>query len=232
VSNTAFIGADCQFSTAGVNKSRITSVSDGTILLRTSLGLEGGNDFYRLQFGSTSSSFPAIKRNGTGLDITDAADTGFTDLRARNITAFGSISATGTVFGNGLYFSGLSNTGLYANINSVFIQSGTGLVRFFNGSIRVSQTAGIGFSGNVNGGAANNASINWMSPGVLSIGAGDGAGRTDGSLALTNLSAFSVNLSGDIEVTDPTKGVILKSPNGTRFRITVTNSGALSTTQV
>ena len=301
-----------------VGTAAITSPAAGVL----TLGNSATTDFARLQFGGVTASFPAIRRNGTGIDIRDAADTGFTDLRAANITStgilsssgisllssgnttlnlyntytddsnyergfvrwntntlqvgtdaagtgsnrnisfvaggntrmtitsaglvgigtttptekltvVGNISATGgTVYGNGFYFSGLSNTGLYANINSVFIQGGTGTVRFFNGSIRVSQTAGIGFSGNVTGGAANNASINWMSPGVLSIGAGDGAGRTDGSLALTNLSAFSVNLSGDIEVTDPTKGVILKSPNGTRFRITVTNSGALSTTQV
>ena len=37
-------------------------------------------------------------------------------------------------------------------------------------------------------------------------------------------------ISDDIEVTDFTKGIILRSPNNSRWRITVTNSGTLSAT--
>lgn len=36
----------------------------------------------------------------------------------------------------------------------------------------------------------------------------------------------------DVEITDATKGVILKSANGTRYRITVDNDGSLITTEV
>lgn len=35
---------------------------------------------------------------------------------------------------------------------------------------------------------------------------------------------------GDAEITDTTKGVILKSPDGTRYRITVANGGTLTIT--
>lgn len=42
----------------------------------------------------------------------------------------------------------------------------------------------------------------------------------------------TVTASGDVEVTDPTKGVIIRSPNGTRYRITVSDLGALATTAV
>lgn len=38
--------------------------------------------------------------------------------------------------------------------------------------------------------------------------------------------------STDIEITDATKGVILKSPNGTRYRLTVADDGSLTTTAV
>lgn len=38
--------------------------------------------------------------------------------------------------------------------------------------------------------------------------------------------------SVDIEITDATKGLILKSPNGTRYRLTVNNAGTLTTTVV
>ena len=36
----------------------------------------------------------------------------------------------------------------------------------------------------------------------------------------------------DIEITDPRKGLILRSPNGTRYRVTVQDNGALTTTKV
>lgn len=36
----------------------------------------------------------------------------------------------------------------------------------------------------------------------------------------------------DIEITDPTKGIILKSPNGTRYRITIDNTGEFVKTQL
>lgn len=35
---------------------------------------------------------------------------------------------------------------------------------------------------------------------------------------------------GDMEVTDATKGIVLKSPNGTRYRITVADNGTLTAT--
>jgi hypothetical protein len=40
----------------------------------------------------------------------------------------------------------------------------------------------------------------------------------------------SASISSDVEITDFTKGVVLRSANGTRFRITITDSGALSST--
>jgi hypothetical protein len=50
--------------------------------------------------------------------------------------------------------------------------------------------------------------------------------------ALNGISTSNLTASGDIEGTDATKGVILKSPNGTRYRITVENDGTLTTTEV
>lgn len=38
--------------------------------------------------------------------------------------------------------------------------------------------------------------------------------------------------TNDIEITDTTKGVILKSANGTRWRIGITNDGALTATSL
>jgi hypothetical protein len=58
-----------------------------------------GNDFNRLQLGGTTSAFPAIKRNGTGIDIKLADDSAFAPIKGKlttdtNYTA-GVPSATG-----------------------------------------------------------------------------------------------------------------------------------------
>ncbi len=56
----------------------------------------------------------------------------------------------------------------------------------------------------------------------------------DGSASFGN-GTFNISTAGittvsnDVEVTDTTKGFILKSPNGTRFRISVDNGGNLGT---
>jgi len=63
-----------------------------------------------------------------------------------------------------------------------------------------------------------------------------GVGTTTPNERLTvsgNISATgTITNNNDIEVTDLTKGVILKSPNGTRFRVTVGDDGALTTTAI
>ena len=45
--------------------------------------------------------------------------------------------------------------------------------------------------------------------------------------AVTDVTTLTA--SSDIEVTDKTKGIILASPNGSRFRLEVANDGTLST---
>ena len=51
--------------------------------------------------------------------------------------------------------------------------------------------------------------------------------------ATTTTAADQVMAGGrDVEITDATKGVILRSPDGTRYRITVANGGALSAVAV
>lgn len=48
-----------------------------------------------------------------------------------------------------------------------------------------------------------------------------------------NISATgTVYTNGDIEITDSTKGIILRSPNGIRWRITITDSGTLTPVQI
>lgn len=57
----------------------------------------------------------------------------------------------------------------------------------------------------------------------------DGGGGAGTLQAVTDLGNTTTN---DIEITDTTKGVILKSPDGTRWRITITNNGELVATSL
>lgn len=61
--------------------------------------------------------------------------------------------------------------------------------------------------------------------GVTADPADDAA--TDVSLGRGGAALLTTD--GDLEVTDPTKGVILRSPNGTRYRLTVADDGTLGT---
>ena len=59
-------------------------------------------------------------------------------------------------------------------------------------------------------------------------------GRAEGSTAVTSSIKpnGSASFSGDITCTDNSKGLILKSPNGTSFRLSVANDGTLSATSI
>lgn len=62
----------------------------------------------------------------------------------------------------------------------------------------------------------------------LSVAAGTALLNQDGSAAFAS-SVIIISASGDIEITTTTKGLILWSPNGTRFRIQVDDGGNLGT---
>jgi hypothetical protein len=83
-------------STSGVNRfgnlilaSRILSTTDGgsqAAIELTSTGVRILN-ILNLQFGGNTSSFPAIRRNGTGIDFVPADGLGFCDIKAGVINA-------------------------------------------------------------------------------------------------------------------------------------------------
>lgn len=98
------------------SSSKINAPSNGVITISNN----NTTDFFRLQFGGITASFPAIKRNGTGLDIVNAADTvgGFTDLRAANITATSGLIAGGNALSTSGSFSlALSHLGRVIRYN-------------------------------------------------------------------------------------------------------------------
>jgi len=82
------------------SRSKLYSPADGQILLRNNTG----TDFGMLQFGGTTSSFPALKRSSTKLQIRLGDDSGFGAVEGSNIrsgtgTPEGVVSApVGTLF--------------------------------------------------------------------------------------------------------------------------------------
>lgn len=60
------------------SRSNITSPGDGVLLFRNN----AETDFSRLQFGGTTSSFPALKRNSTALEVRLADDSAYGALKS------------------------------------------------------------------------------------------------------------------------------------------------------
>jgi hypothetical protein len=263
--------------------SRISSSENGIVALTNN----SGNDFSRLQFGGITPSYPSIKRNGNGIDIRDASDIQFADLRAANISGntgyFNTIYALstadnpangiaslytsgGVVIGGGLYSAGdiysessvgaqnLNTEGLtitdysptIPEFNCVSFVNKTRVYSPANGVIQFTNNARNGFDRLQLGGPISGSS---SFPSIKRNGSGIDI-RNAVDTQFTPLAASNITANGsiyatsgiyatgtivtndDIEVSDFAKGVILKSEDGSRFRITVNNSGALTTTQL
>ena len=59
---------------------------------------------------------------------------------------------------------------------------------------------------------------------------GDGIGIS--SAKQLKIDTDGIEVTGDAEITNSSDGLILKSPNGTRYRITIDNSGNLVRTAI
>jgi hypothetical protein len=72
------------------NRCRLTSPADSQLLLRNN----ASTDFGRLQFGGTTSSFPALKRDSTAIHIRLADDSAFAPLSCGALTLNGNLDAS------------------------------------------------------------------------------------------------------------------------------------------
>ena len=114
----------------------LNSLVDGNLLIRNS----AGSGFSLLQLGGTSSSFPAIKRNGTGIDFRLADDSAYCGIYAANIYSSNLISAT-TMSGPNACFASyrdnafttiwatIDNTTAKANFKTAWNQTGLPTIR-------------------------------------------------------------------------------------------------------
>ncbi len=122
-------GASNAFILSG--RSAITSASDGVLKLSNN----AGSDFTRLQFGGTTSSFPALTRSGTLLQVKLADDSTFTDIEARNIFSAGDNAGLASTVG-------LSNVTDTTLTNAYVVKGGqaattanTGWIKIYVGTV-------------------------------------------------------------------------------------------------
>lgn len=87
---TAVIAGNAS-SVGSLSRGYVTFPSDGVFTLSNN----AGTDFGRLQFGGTTSAFPALKRNGVGFDVVRADDTAGSFIRVTGV-AVASLPAAAT----------------------------------------------------------------------------------------------------------------------------------------
>jgi hypothetical protein len=188
-------------------------------------GANAADVAFRMTYGGTTTAYPAIKRSGTSLEIKLADDSAYTNLNVGSLSASGTtsnFSANGTVANFTDTASNRSWRFTGGNLlpvsNNVSVFGGT------SNRIATAYFTNLDISGDSAYGAATTFTYNAAAVTAHRNALGLGAAQTPtfGGLSST----------GDIEITDSTKGIILRAPNGTRWRTTVTNSGALSTVSI
>jgi hypothetical protein len=87
----------------------MSSPADSVMLLQN----QAQTDFNRLQFGGTSASFPALKRNGTSLVVKLADDSASAPLIASQLTGTNGIATYSVTATNAIAATGITNTSLF-----------------------------------------------------------------------------------------------------------------------
>lgn len=121
-------------------RTQISSPADGNLLLTNT----AGTGFGLIQLAGTTSSFPAIKRNGTGLQFRNAADTGFCNISAAAGTFSAAVSTATTFNLNGassgtIVITSQINAGSY-NFNMPITAGNAGQVLTSQGGVGTAMT--------------------------------------------------------------------------------------------
>lgn len=136
------------------SSTRMSSPSDGVLLFANN----ANTDFTRLQFGGTTSSFPSVKRNGTGIDFRLADDSGYAGVVAGTLNSNTWLGAGGvvTVGGSNVVLSsgfGTSPT-FTGRASSLRVNVGTGAPGAV-GVMTMGTTAAVGWNCHIDNLTAN-----------------------------------------------------------------------------
>jgi len=174
----------------------------------------------------------AIKTTSTTNLLTGGAGND-TELSDTNGVKRLALTTSSVIFPSGPVGIGTTNPGAQLEINSpggsssatFRLQGGAGgQIQFRNnsfpvGTIDTGATGTMTFSTGTGSSSGTSSKITILSSGNVGVG--------------TNAPASKLEVDGgDIEVDDSASGLILRSPNGTRYRVKVDNSGNLTTTTV
>ena len=190
---------------------------------------------------------------GAGTELMMLSSTSFLTVNG-SITASGDISASGTLYGSEAYIAGsvtasgnISSSGI-VNANSIHVDGKTALD--INGTTGRLFSAGIPTITSIQIGLAANQNIELLGPVTASSNISSSATlianeaniigniTASGNISASgNMITTQITASGGIRSFNdhefvPNRGVVLTAPNGNKFRISVDNSGNLSTTSI
>lgn len=148
LSGSVAVGATTSIGWTG--RSIMQSTTDGSIVLSVNAG--GGSGFDLLQFGGISSSFPALKRTGAGLQVRVADDSAFGGLAALDLTLSNGLTVSG---GTSALQAVTATTGVFSSTVSGTTLTGTtaliaGSTPATTGAIRVPSGDGLYARNSVN----------------------------------------------------------------------------------
>jgi hypothetical protein len=188
----------------GNYQSSLKSNGSGIIQLQNT----AENDFSRLQFGGTTSSFPSLKRNGTAIDVRLADDSNYALLN------------TGATF--------IKGSGTTASTTALLVENSAGTQSFKvadGGSVQIGSTSGINWTFNSNILSSNQyAYIAGSNGSILTNGSFSGGvhGNGNGGKVCDNDISTAQVASAVLEVSSTTKGFLPP-------RMTTTQKNAIAT---
>lgn len=211
------------------------SNADGNLVFKNN----AGSDFGRLQLGGTTSSFPALKRNGASLDLRLADDSGYANLAVQGLTcsqgvAIGSSHTVGWN-SNGSYLFGNATTGANTGTMRLVASGGTSCLNFGGDtssfpSLKRSSTA-------LHARLADDSAYAPFSAELVTVAAGTATpagGSTAGRLLMGTTAGFGVYYGSGAPTVSAAQGSIYLRSDGssTSTRLYVNTDGSTTWTAV
>lgn len=184
-------GATYQFN----GSSAIAAPSDGVLKISNN----AATDFTRLQFGGTTSSFPALKKNSTALNVRLADDSADAPITAAGITASGIIAGAGGLKRVTAQFDMTSNTTL-TNVTGLSVALAASTSYLFRAVLfTVSNVAGGVKAAVAHSGTVTKIDYEGFATNAAAIGAQTRSAASAGAVAaVTAVTAALIEISGTI----------------------------------